>query len=63
MFLPNVIAGLSNIRKTLVNNGRFVAAVWASPDKVPFMSVPLKTLMNDNNAYFSQKKKSHKTKD
>ncbi len=47
MFLPNVKAGLSNIHKSLVNNGRFSAAVWASPDKVPFISVPLNILMKE----------------
>jgi hypothetical protein len=49
MFLPNVKAGLSNIRQSLVNDGRFAAAVWASPDKVPFISFPLDILMKETN--------------
>lgn len=49
MFLPNVKAGLSNIHKSLVNNGRFAAAVWASPDKVPSISLPLNILMKETN--------------
>ncbi|VFJ13610.1 class I SAM-dependent methyltransferase [Candidatus Nitrosocosmicus franklandus] len=49
MFLPNVKAGLSNIHKSLAKDGRFVAAVWASPDKVPFISFPLEILMKETN--------------
>jgi hypothetical protein len=49
MFLPNVIAGLSNIQKSLVNDGRFAAAVWASPEKVPFISLPFNILMKETN--------------
>lgn len=49
MFLPNVNAGLSNIHKSLVNGGRFAVAVWASPDKVPFISLPLNILMKKTN--------------
>jgi len=47
MFLPNLKAGLSNIYKSLVNGGRFSAAVWTSPEKVPFISVPLNTLLKE----------------
>jgi ubiquinone/menaquinone biosynthesis C-methylase UbiE len=50
MFLPNVKAGLSNIHKSLVNEGRFAAAVWASPDKVPFISLPLNILIKETNS-------------
>jgi ubiquinone/menaquinone biosynthesis C-methylase UbiE len=50
MFLPNIKAGLSNIHKSLVKGGRFAAAVWASPDKVPFISLPLNILMNETNS-------------
>ncbi|MDN5846936.1 MAG: methyltransferase domain-containing protein [Candidatus Nitrosocosmicus sp.] len=50
MFLPNVKAGLSNIHKSLVNEGRFAAAVWASPDKVPFISLPLIILLKETNS-------------
>jgi len=47
MFFPNLKVGLSNIYKSLVDGGRFSAAVWASPDKVPFISVPLDTLLKE----------------
>ena len=50
MFLPNVKAGLSNIHKSLVNEGRFAAAVWASPDKVPFISLSLIILIKETNS-------------
>jgi enediyne biosynthesis protein CalE5 len=49
MFLPNVKAGLLNIHNSLVNEGRFAAAVWASPDKVPFISLPFNILMKKTN--------------
>ena len=49
MFLPNVKAGLSNIHNSLVNEGRFAAAVWASPEKVPFISLPFNTLLKETN--------------
>lgn len=50
MFLPNVRDGLSNIRKSLVNDGRFAAAVWATPDKVPFISLPFNILLKETNS-------------
>ena len=50
MFLPNIKVGLSNIHKSLVDEGRFAAAVWASRDKVPFISLPLKILMKETNS-------------
>ncbi|MGC1133427.1 MAG: methyltransferase domain-containing protein [Nitrososphaeraceae archaeon] len=50
MFLPNLAAGLSNIHKSLVHGGRFAAAVWATPDKVPFISLPLNTILKETNS-------------
>ena len=50
MFLPNIAAGLSNIHKSLVHGGRFAAAVWATPDKVPFISLPLNTILKETNS-------------
>jgi enediyne biosynthesis protein CalE5 len=50
MLLPDSKAGLSNIYRSLVNGGRFAAAVWASPDKVPFLSVPMNTLLKETNS-------------
>ena len=47
MFLPNLRTGLSNIYRSLVDGGRLAAAVWASPDKVPFIAVALNTVMKE----------------
>ena len=47
IYLPDVKAGLFNIHKSLVNGGRIVAAVWASPDKVPFLSVVMGTVLRE----------------
>ena len=41
MFLPHLVAALSKLRELLVPEGRFAAAVWGSPEKVPFTSVPM----------------------
>jgi SAM-dependent methyltransferase len=50
MLLPDPKAGLSNIYRSLVEGGHFAAAVWASPDKVPFASVPINILMKETNS-------------
>ena len=47
MFLPDLRTGLSNIYKSLVDGGRLAAAVWASSDKVPFITVALNTVMKE----------------
>jgi len=47
MFLPDLRTGLSNIYRSLIEGGRLAAAVWASPDKVPFISVALNTVMKE----------------
>lgn len=47
MFLPDLRTGLSNIYRSLVDGGRLAAAVWASPDKVPFITVALNTVMKE----------------
>ena len=49
MFLPDLKTGLSNIHKSLVDGGRLAAAVWASPDKVPFIALALNTVMKETN--------------
>lgn len=49
MFLPSIKDGLLNIYESLVNEGRFAAAVWASPEKVPFISLPFNILMKETN--------------
>jgi enediyne biosynthesis protein CalE5 len=50
MFLPNPKAGLSNIYSSLVKGGHFAAAVWATPDKVPFISVPMNIVLKETNS-------------
>ena len=50
MFLPNPKAGLSNIYGSLVKGGHFAAAVWASPKKVPFISVPMNIVLQETNS-------------
>jgi ubiquinone/menaquinone biosynthesis C-methylase UbiE len=47
MFLPDLRTGLSNIYRSLVDGGRLAAAVWASPDKVPFIALALNTVMKE----------------
>jgi enediyne biosynthesis protein CalE5 len=50
MFMPDPKAALSNIYESLVNGGHFAAAVWASPDKVPFIFVPMNTVLKETNS-------------
>jgi len=50
MFLPCIKEGLSNIYNSLISDGRFAAAVWASPDKVPFISLPFNILLKETNS-------------
>jgi ubiquinone/menaquinone biosynthesis C-methylase UbiE len=50
MFLPDLKTGLSNIYRSLIEGGRFAAAVWASPDKVPFISEVMNTIMKETNS-------------
>ena len=47
MFLPDLKDGLSNIYGSLVNGGYLAAAVWASPDKVPFLSVSMNAVVKE----------------
>ena len=47
MFLPDLKDGLSNIHGSLVNGGYLAAAVWASPDKVPFLSVSMNVVVKE----------------
>jgi len=44
MFLPNLPAALGGIHEALMSGGRFAAAVWSSPDKVPLLSLPTKAI-------------------
>ena len=47
MFLPDLKGGLSNIYRSLVDGGHIAAAVWASPDRVPFLSVSMNTVVKE----------------
>jgi SAM-dependent methyltransferase len=50
MFLPDPKEGLSNIYRSLVNGGHFAAAVWSSPDKVPFIFAPMNAVLKETNS-------------
>jgi ubiquinone/menaquinone biosynthesis C-methylase UbiE len=50
MFLPNPEVGLSKIYESLVKGGHLAAAVWASPEKVPFISVPMNIVLKETNS-------------
>jgi ubiquinone/menaquinone biosynthesis C-methylase UbiE len=50
MLLPDAKAGLSNIYGSLVNGGNLAVAVWASPEKVPFIFVPMNTILKETNS-------------
>ena len=44
MFLPNLVVALTRLRELLVPGGRFAAAVWGAPEKVPFTSIPMRVI-------------------
>jgi ubiquinone/menaquinone biosynthesis C-methylase UbiE len=50
MFLPNLSGALSNIHRILVPGGYLVAAVWATPDKVPFITLAFNIVRQATNA-------------
>jgi SAM-dependent methyltransferase len=39
--------GLSNIYRSLVDGGRFAAAVWSSADKIPVLAIAVNTVMKE----------------
>jgi len=41
MFLPNLDNALRNIQRLLLPEGKFAAAVWSEPSKVPLISMPI----------------------
>src|SRR5207249_2464162 len=41
MFLPHLVAALTRLRELLVPEGRFAAAVWGPPERVPLPSIPM----------------------
>ena len=40
MFLPDLGEALGRIRRSLKPGAKFATAVWGTPDKVPFISMP-----------------------
>lgn len=44
MFLPDIHGALSEIGRVLKNGGYFSAAVWSTPDKNPFIRIPMEVL-------------------
>jgi hypothetical protein len=50
MLLPDLKAGLSNIYISLIDDGRLAAAVWASPNKVPFITLTINTVLKETNS-------------
>ena len=50
MFLPNLKAGLSNIYRSLVVGGYLAAAVWASQDKVPLITLALNSAIRETDS-------------
>jgi ubiquinone/menaquinone biosynthesis C-methylase UbiE len=47
MFLPDLDTALLNIYGSLVNGGRFAAAVWASPEKDSLFTSTMNTVMKE----------------
>jgi ubiquinone/menaquinone biosynthesis C-methylase UbiE len=47
MFLPDLDTALLNIYGSLVNGGRFAAAVWASPEKDSLFTSTINTVMKE----------------
>jgi len=45
MFLPNLESALNHIFGALINGGKFAAAVWSIPSKVPFVGFPMSIVM------------------
>ena len=41
MFLPNLSGALDNICRSLVTGGKFAAAVWSAPEKVPQLNIAM----------------------
>ena len=44
MFLPDIHGALSEVGRVLKNGGYFSAAVWSTPDKNPFIRIPMEVL-------------------
>ena len=50
MFLPDLMAGLSNIHRSLKPSGHFAAAVWASPDEDTLSAITMNIIMKETNS-------------
>ncbi len=50
MFLPNLASALTAIRDLLVPGGRFAAAVWPAPSKVPVLDLAFSNIRKQINA-------------
>lgn len=50
MYLPNPSSALSNIHRTLVQEGYLAAAVWGAPEKVPFLALPISIVRQETHA-------------
>ena len=51
MFLPDLKAGLSNIYRSLLNNGHFAAAVWASPAQDSLIATTMDIVMKETHTH------------
>ncbi len=50
MFFSNLDAGLSSVYRSLIDGGRFAAAVWSTSDKVPQLSIAMNIVRQQTNA-------------
>jgi ubiquinone/menaquinone biosynthesis C-methylase UbiE len=50
MYLPNPSSALSNIHRTLIQQGFLAAAVWGAPEKVPFLALPISIVRQETHA-------------
>lgn len=50
MYFPNPTGALSNIHRKLVPDGYLAAAVWGTPDKVPFLGLPINIVRQETHA-------------
>lgn len=51
MFLPDLKAGLSNIYQSLLNDGHFAAAVWASPAQDTLITTTMNIVMKETHTH------------
>jgi len=51
MFLPDLKAGLSNIYKSLLNNGHFAVAVWSSPAQDSLIARTMEIVMKGTHTH------------